>query len=95
MLKYYIVLFAIVGMVLFYIFIQDPCNQTLRTDFTNKYPDYEILNSTAGEVTTENVYCYVYYEKPDSKQIYKDTWLYQNSGNGWAFSNIIETQKIE
>jgi hypothetical protein len=93
MLKYYIGLFLIAGITLFYIFLKDPCNQQLKTDFSNKYPNYEFLYSGAGEGSTDNVQCHVAYKKPDSEQIYEDTWLYQNLGNGWQFSRILEAQK--
>ena len=95
MAKYYIVLFVILGMVLFYIFLQDPCNQMLRADFLNKYPSYKILDSGSGEGSPDNVQCHIYYQKPDSEQIYEDIWLYENSGSGWSFSKIVETRKKE
>ena len=95
MLKYYIALFLVAGLVLFYIFITDPCNSQIRTDFSNKYPDYEILFSGAGEGSTDIVQCHISYQKPDSKQIYEDVWLYQDSGNGWEFSKILSAQKTQ
>jgi hypothetical protein len=89
MLKYYIVLFLIAGAVLFYVFSQDPCSNLVRTDFSNKYPDYKILSSGAGEGTPDSVLCHVSYQKPGSNQVYKDVWAYQNSGSGWVFSRIL------
>ena len=49
MTKYYIVLLLCAGAALFYVFTKDPCNQAIRADFAGRYPDYEILDSGAGE----------------------------------------------
>jgi hypothetical protein len=95
MAKYYLVLFIIMGIVLFNIFIKDPCNNLIRADFVNKYPGYEILDSVSGEGSPESVQCTVYYEKPDSKDVYKDIWVYRNSSDGWNFSNILFTGRID
>ena len=95
MSKYYILLFLIFGIVLFYIFLEDPCNQILREDFSNKYPSYKILDSGSGEGSPDNVHCHIYYQKPDSEQVYEDIWVYQDLDSGWRFSGIIETRKRE
>jgi len=98
MFKYYIALFLGIGIVLYYIFLQDPCYKQFTADFTSKYPDYEILfsgagkDAVAGEESAGNVHCHVSYQKPDSKQVYEDIWLYQDSGSGWEFSEILSTQ---
>lgn len=95
MAKYYILLFAIFGIGLFYVFSQDPCNRVLRTDFANEYPGYEILDTAAGEGSPEKVQCHIYYKKPDSEQIHEEVWVYQNSGGDWKFSEILATDKKE
>lgn len=95
MSKYYILLVLIFGIILFYVFREDPCNQIFRADFSNKYPSYEILDSVAGEGSPDNVHCHIYYRKPDSEQVYEDIWLYQDLGSGWGFSRILETHKRE
>ena len=95
MLKYYVFLFLIVGIALFYAFLQDPCNRQIRTDFSNKYPSYKILDSGASEGSRESVRCYISYQKPDSEQIHEDIWLYRDSGSGWKFSRILEPPKRE
>jgi hypothetical protein len=95
MAKYYIVLFVILGIVLFYIFLQDPCNNMARADFANEHPGYEILDSVAGEGSPEKVQCHIYYKKPDSERIYEDVWLYQKSVGDWSLSSILETGKQE
>lgn len=92
MLKYYVILFLLFGGALYYVFQQDPCNKLLRTDFSARYPDYEILDSAPGEGSPDNVQCFVYYSKPGDRQIYRDTWLYRNEGDGYAFSNILESK---
>lgn len=92
MLKYYVLLFLIAGLGLYYVFLQDPCNRKFRADFSNKYPNYEILDSGAREGSPEIVHCHIYYQKPDSEQVYEDVWLYQHSPGGWNFSRIIETK---
>ena len=93
MAKYYFVLVLITGAVLFYIFLEDPCNKMLRADFSNKYPSYKILDSGAGEGSPDEVQCHIYYQKPDSEQVYEDIWSYRKSGSGWSFSSVLETQK--
>ena len=95
MLKYYVLIFLAVGIGLFYVFIKDPCNQQLRSDFANKHPSYEILDTGASEGSPESVRCQISYRKPDSEQIHKDTWLYQDKGRGWEFSRILETPNEE
>ena len=95
MLKYYIALFLVAGIALFYVFLSDPCSSQLRTDFSNKYPGYEILYYGAGESSTNNVHCHISYKKPDGDQVYEDVWLYQNLDNGWEFLSILKTQKKE
>jgi hypothetical protein len=95
MAKYYLVLLVIIGVVLFNIFIKDPCNILARADFANKHPGYEILDTVSGEGSPESVQCTVYYEKPDSKDVYKDIWVYRNSSDGWKFSNILFTGRID
>ena len=93
MLKYFVFLFVVVGLALFYVFIKDPCNQQVRTDFAAKYPSYKILDSAAAQGSPESVRCQVSYRKPDSEQILEDTWLYMHSDRGWEFSRIIEAGK--
>lgn len=94
MLKYYILLFLAAGIALYYVFLQDPCNRLLRTDFSDKHPDYEIVDSGSREGSTDSVHCHIYYKKPGSEQIYEDVWLYESSASGWNFSRIIETREM-
>jgi len=93
MLKYYIALFLVAGIALYYVFTTDPCSSQLRQDFSARYPDYEFLYSGAGEASANNVQCHMAYEKPGSKDIYEDVWLYQNSGSGWEFAAIISSHE--
>jgi hypothetical protein len=95
MSKYYFFLFLIIGAVLFYIYLEDPCNKMLRTDFSAKYPGYRILGSSAEEGSPDNVHCHIHYQKPDSEQVYEAIWLYQDLGSGWRFSGIIDTHEKE
>ncbi len=95
MLKYYVLLVVVVGVALFYVFLEDPCHQQLRTDFSAMYPSYEILDSSAAEGSPETVRCQIAYRKPDGEQIYQDIWLYQRSDTDWNFSRILETREKE
>ncbi len=95
MWKYFLFMFVIVGIALFYVFIKDPCNSQLRTDFSEQFPDYEIVDSGASEGSPESVRCLISYRKPASKQTYEDIWLYQDTGNGWNFARVVETREIE
>ncbi len=95
MMKYYVLLFIAAGLILYYIFLQDPCNSVLRQDFSAEHPDYKILSSGAREGSPETVRCFISYRKPASKQTYEDIWLYQDTGNGWNFARVVETREIE
>ena len=66
-----------------------------RMDFSDRYPDYEILDSGYREGSPSAVQCHIYYKKPESEQVYEDIWLYQNEGSGWSFSRILETRERE
>ena len=91
MAKYYILLFLAFALVLLYVFLQDPCGNQLKTDFLDRYPDYEILSSGAGINSTESVQCHIRYQKPGNPQAYEDVWVYENQGDGWNFSQILES----
>ncbi len=95
MSKYYVLMFIVMGIALFYAFIKDPCNQQLRTDFSDRYPNYTIQSSAASEGSPESVRCRVSYQKADSEQIHEDIWLYQHSKSGWKFSRILESGKTK
>jgi hypothetical protein len=91
MAKYYVLLFLAFAFVLLYVFLQDPCGSQLRADFSDRYPDYEILSSGAGINSEESVQCHVRYQKPGTAQAYEDVWLFENRGDGWIFSQILES----
>jgi hypothetical protein len=93
MTKYYIALLLCAGAALFYVFTKDPCNQAIRADFAGRYPDYEILDSGAGEGSPEVVQCHIAYLKPNNQQVYEDIWTYENSAGDWVFSGAIETRE--
>ncbi len=95
MLKYYVFLFVIVGIALYYVFIRDPCNRQIRTDFADRHPSYEVLDSDAMQGSPETVRCRISYRKPDSDQVYEDIWLYVFSERGWEFSRILGTPEEE
>ena len=82
----------VVGAVFLFIFLQDPCNEQFRSDFSDKYPDYTILDF-GGEGDTGKVFCHVFYQRPENQQIFEDIWVYENSDFGWRFSGIKETRK--
>ncbi len=88
MLKYYIALFLLAGAVLYYVFLQDPCSGLVKTEFSNKYPDYKILYSGATEGSPDSVHCHVSYQKPDSEQTYEDIWLYRDLGSVGSYSAV-------
>jgi hypothetical protein len=89
-LKYYVLLFIVLGVALFYVFVRDPCNQQVRDDFAARYPGYEILDSSPAEGSPERVRCQISYRKPEDEQIYRDTWLYLYAKDGWSFAKILE-----
>jgi len=95
MLKYYVALFLAAAAVLFYVYVEDPCNRQFRLEFSTRYPDYTILDTGADEGSKESVQCRVYYRKPDSTQMYEDVWLYKKSGDSWKFSRIAESHRRE
>ena len=90
MLKYYVLLLLIAGIVLIYVFLEDPCHKQLRTDFSDKYPSYRLLDADARDGSPESVHCHVFYQKPGSETTYEEVWLYENPGSGWRFSRVLE-----
>ena len=92
MLKYYLLMIAVVGLLLLYAFHTDPCNKLFRGDFAGQHPDYRILDSDAEQGSPESVHCRIAYRKPDDERIYEDVWLYKNQGAGWEFSRVIGTR---
>jgi hypothetical protein len=93
MAKYYFILILVMGALLFYVFQNDPCSQSIRADFSRQYPGYTILNSGSREGSPEEVQCHVRYQKPDGDQVYEDIWLYQNTASGWVFSSALTKEK--
>ncbi|MEZ5553490.1 MAG: hypothetical protein R3E82_21595 [Pseudomonadales bacterium] len=98
MAKYYVGLVLVFGLVLLYIFLNDPCSNRLRVDFLEKHPDYEILFSGAGADTPENslnhVNCHIRYRTSEGIGTYEDIWVYENSGDGWKFAGIRESRRL-
>ena len=97
MWKYYILLVLLAGIVLSYTYLQDPCNNKFRIDFSSRNPSYEILSygyeeSASGDASIapggRGTYCHIYYQKPDSEQTYEDVWLYRDLGNGGSYSAV-------
>ena len=95
MMKYYVIMFLVAGVALYYVFLQDPCHKKVSEDFASKYPGYVVLSSTASDGSPQSVRCNISYRNPDSEQTYEDVWLYENSNEGWKFSEIIESGQAE
>ena len=95
MAKYYAVLILFSLGVLYYVFLEDPCNRQLRTDFLEKYPGYTLVDSASLQGSPLEVQCSVYYRKPDDKQVYQDVWSYKKSGSDWRFSRVLQSRRAE
>jgi hypothetical protein len=93
MAKYYFILLLAAAAALFYVFQTDPCNKNIRADFSLQFPGYKILDSGSREGSPDEVKCHIRYQKPDSDQVYEDTWLYRNTENGWIFSSALTKEK--
>jgi len=93
MAKYYFILFLVMGGVLYYVFLQDPCNQNIRADFLKEHPEYTILDSGSREGSPDEVQCHISYRKPDGDQVYEDVWLYQKTESGWRFASALAKEK--
>lgn len=91
MLKYYVLLFLAIGLVLTFVFLQDPCKERFRSEFSERFPHYKILDF-GGKGDTEKVYCHITYQKSDSKQAYEDIWVYINSDNNWKFLEVQQSE---
>lgn len=91
MWKYYALLFVAVGLVLAYVYVADPCNRLLRTDFMKANPSYVILDSNAESGAPESVHCRISYKKPGDDLIYEDVWVYMYGETSWEFSGIAES----
>ncbi|MCP3985388.1 MAG: hypothetical protein GY723_13445 [bacterium] len=95
MSKYYVLMFLIMGIALLYAFLEDPCNRQLRADFSREHPSFEILDSGASEGSPESVRCHISYREPENEQVYKDVWVYQNTGDGWTFFKVAEARQTD
>jgi hypothetical protein len=95
MWKYYGLLFLVVGIALYYVYVKDPCRNQLRTEFSEQYPGYEILDSAAAEGSPERVRCRVSYRSPGSEQTQEQTWLYLYGKSGWQFARVLEAPEGE
>ena len=95
MAKYYAILILLSLGVLYYVFLQDPCNRQLRMDFLEKYPGYTLVDSDSRQGTPHEVQCNVYYQKPADKQVYQDVWSYKKSGSDWRFSSVLQSRRTE
>jgi hypothetical protein len=95
MFKYYALMIVVLVIASFYAFLKDPCNVTVKADFSDKHPSYTILDTGAAEGSPESVRCHVSYRKPDSAQVHKDIWLYRYSKSGWKFSRVVATPERE
>jgi hypothetical protein len=93
MAKYYFILFLVMGGVLYYVFLEDPCNQNIKADFSREHPDYKILDSGSREGSPDEVQCHIRYQKPDGDQAYEDVWLYQKTESGWHFASALAKEK--
>ncbi len=95
MAKYYAILVLFSLGVLYYVFLQDPCNRQLRMDFVEKHPDYTLVDSGSVQGSPLEVQCNVYYQKPADEEVYQEVWSYQKSGSDWRFSSVLQSQKAE
>ncbi|MCP4001896.1 MAG: hypothetical protein GY727_13390 [Gammaproteobacteria bacterium] len=95
MSKYYFFLFLIFMAVLYYVFLQDPCNILVKNDFSAQNPTYKIFDVGSSDGSVDSVKCHIYYEKPEDKEMHQDVWLYTNSGGDWSFARAIATDMRE
>lgn len=93
MLKYYLLMFAVVVLALIYAFLADPCSRLVRVEFNEKYPTYVVLDSGADKGSPDRVRCHITYRRPDDAQVYEDIWLYQRAKKrgAWGFARALET----
>lgn len=98
MAKYYVLLGLAFVAVMLYIFLQDPCGNNVRSDFLEKYPDYEIVFFGAGESAEEfsnyTVRCHIRYRIPEGIGTYEDVWEYRKADDGWKLSRVLEEHKM-
>jgi hypothetical protein len=93
MWKYYAFLLAALVLVLAYVYVADPCNRLLRTDFARMKPGHWLLDARAERGSPESVRCRISYREPQSGAIFEDVWMYQYAGTAWQFSRIAETRR--
>ena len=96
MLKYYILLGLGFIAVTLYVFLQDPCGNSVRNDFLKKYPRHEIIyfgaEESVKELSSHTVRCLVRYRISDGVGTYEDVWEYRDSGEGWELFRVVEEQ---
>jgi len=95
MWKYYALMVLVLGLGLYYVYVSDPCQNQMATEFASRYPGYEILHTGAEEGSPESVRCRISYKRPDREQAQEEVWLYLNPGSGWKFSRVLRTSDEE
>lgn len=95
MWKYYVLLFGALVLVLAYVYVADPCNRLLRTDFARMHPGFVILDSSAENGSAESVHCRITYREPERGEVHEDVWVYQFRDTAWEFSRVAETRTVE
>ncbi len=93
MWKYYVLLFAVLGLGLYYVYVSDPCRSQIRAEFSAQHPGYEILGSEAESGSPESVRCRISYKQPEDGRTQEELWLYLNSDTGWKFSKVLPAPK--
>ncbi len=95
MWKYFALAALVVALAFLYVSMRNPCSMQVKADFSDKHPDYTLLDTGASEGSPESVRCNVSFQKPDSEQVYEETWLYRYSRQGWRFSRILNAAGAE
>ena|SRR5688572_18437845 len=84
---------AIIGTVIFvglvsvfysYVFRDNQeLHETVKTDFVDKYPDYQFIDCSVGEGDLVVAYVHVKFKKPEDDKIQQEVWQYWDTDGGW------------
>lgn len=72
--------------VIFYTFVIRDHNklyEMVKTDFADKYPNYEFIDCGVGEGDLVVAYVHVRFKRPGDDKIQKEVWQYWDTDSVW------------
>ncbi|MBW2416560.1 MAG: hypothetical protein JRG76_18860 [Deltaproteobacteria bacterium] len=92
MWKYWVFMLVVLGLALVYAYLSDPCIGLVRSEFSARYPDRQLVSSDADSGSPESVRCVVSYRESGSQEVESEVWWYRNKPDGWQLYKILEPE---